>query len=212
MMTNTLFQKIASSALMFGMFCMMIVVVGCSENAKNSIANSDADEVVVFITPEGEEIEILQSEINNFTVESESYQIMIESMDPFVVKNNNGTYKFDSVGFNQANQVLTSDNTEVYSKLTKSIPIINKQILEERKSPGSTALGAYCNWYWWGKKCCYTGSTAQYYIMVMTMGGPIPVFGWGLATYAAWAGYLTAVYGGFCFNGIWGGGVWLTAP
>jgi len=204
---NTYWRKFGVSLMLLASFMLVMTAFhGCSNQDDSPTASTGSEEVVI---QDDDQIEISDAELAAFTVQAKLYQKLIDEMDPYVTENKDGTYSFDSVGFQAVSQNFNDDDKVVINDLKKGIPIVNGMIL---KNSASKTLGSACWWYWWGQRCCYWGSTAHYYVMVLAMGGPIPVFGWGYAVFAAWAGYFTNVYGGFCFNRTWAGGVWLTTP
>lgn len=141
----------------------------------------------------------------------------IAKMDKYVTTNNDGTYSIDYQGFLRAEgKNLKANERQAAEDLNKGIPIVNEQILQERRSPGSTALGSACWIYWWGKRCCYWGTTAAQLANALQGGGVasiwFPYFG---AVSAAVGTILQSCYlswGGYCLNMGWGGLFWITRP
>ncbi len=137
------------------------------------------------------------------------YEQWIERMDPYVAQTASGEYVFDEAAFSAQYTSLQADEKKVYQELKDGLVKVNAEI-GKHNSGEQIALGSWCGYYWWGKRCCYWGSEAHYWVMVMAMGGTVPGIGWGLAIYAAWAEYHISTSGGFCFNRTWAGGVWIT--
>lgn len=144
---------------------------------------------------------------------AEMYESMIARMDKYVTTNKDGTYVLDYQGFSNAEgKSMTADEAKVAEDLNKGIPIVNEQVLQEGKNPGSTALGVSCWNYWWGRRCCYWGSSAEQAIQWLSDFGMLPVLGWVGQGWSSWANHLYIARGGFCTNMCWTGVCWMTAP
>ena len=193
MLTNISFKKMTTAMMLLVMCSMMFMTIGCSENSDNPIVNSNADEVVIVTTPEGEKVEILQSEIDKFIAQSESYQNMIKSMDPFVAQSPEGEFKFDENGFIANNSDV--GNSGIFIDLKQGINIVNQKIDEQRRS--GVAAKIWYQWYWWGFKECYSEYSAHVMIDFLSRGG------W--ASYALYyaADYYHYHYGYFCLYRYW---------
>jgi hypothetical protein len=152
------------------------------------------------------------------------YESWIHTLEPFVTQNKDGTFALDwdkclsqiAVADPRLAGILRegrdlNDEARIILELRDGIPKCNEAILASG-SGESTALGSWCNYYWWGRKCCYTGSTAYNYIMYASWGSIVPPAGLILGPFVKAATYLTDRYGGFCINQTYVGGVWLTAP
>ncbi len=213
MLTNTTFKKISTAMMLLAMCSMMFMTIGCSDTEDGPVAPNTNDDIVTFAGPDGEEIQISQAEIDKFATQSQTYENMIEAMDPYVTENTDGTYKFDSESYMAKYPKLEVDVQATYDELTKGIPIVNQEILAEKRTGVSSALGSACWYYWWGKRCCYWGDTGWKIVSLLNAGAFLPppfnyVVG-GLGIYLA---YYMSVYGGFCLNQSWVGGQWVTRP
>lgn len=146
----------------------------------------------------------------------------IGRMDPFILTEADGTHQLDLEGFLSSvrtshpevvhyfeGQGSPTEDTKVIEELRESVPAGNKAIVQEGRN---STLGSACWTYWWGRRCCYWGQDARRMILALEIGGAVPILGAGMQVYAPWARYLFEKYGGFCFNGSWAGGIWLTAP
>lgn len=213
MLTNLVFKKFANYMMMIAMYSMMFMTIGCSDTEDGPVAPNTNDDIVTFTGPDGEEIQISQTEIDKFATQSQAYENMIEAMDPYVTENQDGTYRFDADAFMATNSKMNELGNKVYSNLAKGIPVINQKILAEKRSSGSTALSSYCNYYWWGACCCYTGSQGWSIVSIVTISSwAPPPLKWISRSLAVYLGWYMSVYGGFCLNQSWIGGQWITHP
>ncbi len=148
--------------------------------------------------------------------------LWIERMEPFVAKLSDETYRLEWDSFIKTTVFeekthaslngegpVTAD-AKIITELRDGITTGNLAILREQAGLG--VLGSACWTYWWGRRCCYWGNQAWAMVSIMAGGGVVPPLSLVLTPYAAWAGYYTQVYGGFCVNGSWAGGIWLTKP
>lgn len=210
MFTNTVFKKLSVVSMMLAMCCMLFLTIGCSEDQDNPVANNQ-DKIVTITTPDGEEYQISQAEIDKFAAQSRAYEDMIKAMDPYVTENKDGTYHFNADAFMATNPKMDELGNKVYSELTKGIPVVNKMLLSERKQAGSTALSLTCSYRWYGKKCCYTGNTAWQVAGLYTAMGFIPYIGFIPGFVGIYLGYYAQIYGGYCVHQSWVGGYWVTS-
>ena len=191
-------------------------LAGCSGDKSNGPMDSDR----ALDPPESDDIP------TEFVLDAElaaRYEAWINAMDPFVTQDPEGSYHFNDEAFiNEIRQehpevvsnllgeaIQPSRNASIVKELLDGIALANKN---HPSQGGSEIQGWACWTYWWGRRCCYWGNDAWAMVAMASAGGAIPVFGFGLVPYAAWAGYLTQVYGGFCINNSWVGGMWLTRP
>jgi len=165
----------------------------------------------------------LESDLKAMEADAELRETWIARIEPYVSENSDGTYNLDETAFQNylhesfpdlashfSGNGLSSDASRVIEELTGSIPVVNKMILNGELD--DLICGHACWNYWWGRRCCYWGSDAHYMIFIFTIGGIVPPLTYAYIPFAAWAQYLTSVYGGFCTNMTWIGGGWLTAP
>lgn len=157
-----------------------------------------------------------------FERQATRYQKWISIMDPFVTQDERGFYRFSEAGFLNVLQAEYpevsanlqgvggpgSDDAAVVRELRDGIAKAN----QIQNSSAHEVQGWACWTYWWGRRCCYWGNDAWAIVALASGGSAIPVFGFAFAPFAAWAGYLTQVYGGFCINNSWAGPMWLTRP
>lgn len=191
--------------------CMLVVPMlsGCTEDA------------VISTAPEEQSIQVPE-EFAEQQVQAERFQQWIDRMDPYVSQSPDGTYALDWHAFQQdlagsdpqlalslQNGATPGKDAKVILELRDGIPIANKALKEHPEGVTQTA-GYWCNTYWWGRRCCYTGNDGWLAVSLMSAGTGIPGLGWGFAIYAAWAAYYMQVYGNFCGNASWAGGAWLT--
>lgn len=167
-----------------------------------------------------------KDEFASFKAKAQVYQDWIECMEPYVIKNTDGTFSLEwdkflgsiKVSYPEVARYFQgngspSDETKVIEELKNGIPLANEELLKGGAFGKVCDTQGYACWtYWWGRRCCFWGSTAVWAVAVLTAGGSLPVVGWGFNIYAAWAAALTALYNGFCANRSWVGGCWLTAP
>ncbi len=184
------------SLLLVSALAFMLVIVGCSneESPTQAVQNQESD---------------IPADVQQQMQLADQYERLIEAMDPYVTEGSDGQFTFYEAGFVSQHGSLPASDQQIVNQLRDGITIVNAEIGKDR-SGQPNALGSYCNYYWWGKKCCYWGDQAQQLIFAMTVGSGISGFGL-LAGYAGWAQYLVWKYGMFCLNGMWGGPVWLTA-
>ena len=154
--------------------------------------------------------------------QAQRYENWIAKMDPYVTTNPDGTYTLDFDGFISSIRTtnpkvasyftaagVSSEDAKVIETLKNGIPLANAEILQP-SAKGSVdvmlpdAAGSACWQYWWGKRCCYWGSTAQQIANYLLFGGSISIFIPILAGVSGISGallqlYVTA-YGGFCVN------------
>lgn len=155
---------------------------------------------------------------NNFQsleANAQLHETWIQRMDPYVSQNTNGTYAFDSTGFATAYSSLSDADQTVVTGFIESIPVVNAKIVSGELD--NMTCGSACWNYWWGRRCCYWGSTAYVAIGIMQVGGLLAGFVGGVyfIAMAMWATYLNDNYGGFCLNITWACGPvcsWLTRP
>jgi len=187
-------------------FMLAMLLPACSENMPTEQKTTQPEESTEDFTA--------------FEQAAERYEHWIAMMDPFVLQTEDGTYIFDQDGFlgslgtdqsEIVRRLALSDednpDSKVILELMESISVGNEQIRSEK-----AALGHACWNYWWGRRCCYWGTTGWQIVAWMAAGAAFPPWGYALTPFAAWAGYFMQVYNGFCANGTWVGGMWLTAP
>ncbi len=155
------------------------------------------------------------ADIRQYQDEAEQYERVISMMDPYVTQTKAGIYVFDESGFAANQAVLSAEEQAIVDELHSSIAIVNAEISKGHRE-STIALGYYCNYYWWGHRCCYTGPTAAQLANALTGAGVsavwFPYFG---AVSAGLGSILQACYiawDGFCLNGSWIGGFWITSP
>jgi hypothetical protein len=145
------------------------------------------------------------SDYSALEVQGQLYQQWIERMDPFVSMNKDGTYRFDATGFQKqyGRMVqLNPSNREIVNTLKAAIPFANADMKSEA---ANTCAGSTCWSWWWGKKCCYWGDTAQWLVAAVSVGAAVvPVIGKVASVYAAVMGGYLATHGRFCLKMIYG--------
>jgi hypothetical protein len=140
------------------------------------------------------------------------YESWIAQMDPYVSQAKDGQYVFDEVGFNATHTLIAGTDLAAVQELTQGIPIVNAQMLQEAKNPGSTALGQACWYFWWGHKCCYWGANAQRAIGWLRYFGTLPAIGFVGKFWEQVANNIYLAHGGFCTNMNWLGTCWMSTP
>ena len=152
-------------------------------------------------------------------------QTWIDQMDPFVSQASDGSYSLDWQGFLRsisgthpegirylAAGGQPSEDAKVIQQLKDGIPMANAALQQNGSEKAASPQGWACWTYWWGRRCCYWGSTGWWIVDRMHNGDSIPPWGWLINPYSQWAEGLMRSYNGFCANGSWAGGIWLTAP
>lgn len=161
---------------------------------------------------------------------ADRYEAWIAQMDPYVSEQKDGTYVLQWDEFCAA---VRSDNPQLYEEITQGnpsgnadaavilelrdgVPVANETILAIRS--GASAASEQACWnYWWGRRCCIWGNTARYFASSLsafsTVFRYLPwISSFIIAAYFSTVVAYTNIYGGFCVNGSWIGGFWITHP
>ncbi|MGB8656825.1 MAG: hypothetical protein WCE90_03460 [Candidatus Zixiibacteriota bacterium] len=170
-------------------------------------------------------------DLGNFEAKAHLYVDWIERMEPYVTESKNGTFSIDWSKFLDSIQGSypevaryfqgngqPSELTRIIEELRDGIPTANDSL-----SKGMTlgkvceTQGSACWWYWWGKRCCYWSAEGWRIVTILAVAGSagsyfIPPFGWVAGAISAYLCYYMSVYGGFCLNQSWVGGLWVTRP
>ncbi|MFH0952596.1 MAG: hypothetical protein V1838_05490 [Patescibacteria group bacterium] len=151
--------------------------------------------------------------------ELELFLSWVEQIDPFVSQDKDHTYCVDWDGLNSfvASQKLSNEDSEMIESLKESVALANQRVMAgDPLLSKAEAQSVWTNYYWWGKRTCFTGHQALDYAYVFSgiaIGSSLfGIAGWILK---AWAGICLWLYngcGGYCFVSSWAGGIWITCP
>lgn len=158
---------------------------------------------------------------------AERMENWISLMDPFVTQNEDWTFTLDWEAFlasvQESDPIVVAyfhgssegnDDTTAIESLRDGIPIANVEMLTQYEAYQNLPEGAHmAKWkysYWWGRVYCYSGSDADYVILLLTLGmisAAIPQLGvLSAALITVLLGYATycdSVHGQFCLNVPW---------
>jgi len=200
-------------------FLNTILLAGCGEEKPvSSVQTQESD-----------------TEFSKLEARAQLYENWIAEMDPFVTTNSDGTYSLDwdsfinyirstnpkvAIYFTAAG--VASEDAKVIEELKNGIPIANLEILQFNAKRSSDAMqpeaaGQACWWYWWGKRCCYWGSTGWTIVNALQFGAAggaiiLPLIGFVTAGMAWLFQQYMINYNGFCLNQSYIGGQWVTRP
>ena len=141
---------------------------------------------------------------------------LVDRVEPYVTTNKDQTWSVDWEGFTAANPNLTAEEAEILVSLKEGLPLANAAVSEALKAPADVQA-YWTNYYWWGKRECYTGSSADWAIYLLRIGSYTMVLwsrilGFTTSSMVAFLSYLKSQCGGFCLYTTWWGAAWVTCP
>jgi len=193
-----------------------LLMIGLMVFTMTASVSCDRDKTPVSPVKEKNESEEIQAKVEQMQKDYEFFMAVVDKVEPYVTTNKDHTWTVDWEGFEAANSDLTAKEAKIVSNLKKGLPLANKAVSEALKAPAQEE-SVWTNYYWWGKKTCFTGTQAldyAYWFDTLTYGGfyfgGIP--GLILKGYAGVCKWLAQGCGGYCFNQSWFGGIWVTCP
>jgi len=152
------------------------------------------------------EMEVKQQEMEEYNAQ---FFALVEKIEPYVTTNKNGTWTIDWQSFDKSNSNLSAKENSLLSELKIGLSLANETVLEPPKAPNES-LSYWVNYYWWGRKACFTGREAYIATSLFTTGSGVAGFNPINLGLAFLAEYYRDTYGGFCLYQTWVGGVWMT--